>query len=226
MRAIGLVCLLHLSVLCRGIGPTISILLLLHVLYCGFCLPTFASICPTGRAPILLQLFPGFVPFAPICLFSPLGRCRSFSSLLHASRLIFATIGARSFLLCGFYLPPFGSILPTGLAPSLLLLFPCIPGFTCRHSRLFGPLGWRLSSSCSFSVVWLLLAIIHLHLANWAGSCPSLPFSFALSWLLPCHFSRFLFCPLVWCPFSFFDCFASLWRFSIVFLLLGFNRPC
>ena len=56
-------------------------------------------------------------------------------------------------LLCGFYLPPFALILPTGLAPFLVL-----PPFA---------LMWPLLA------LWLLLATIRAYLANWAGAFPS-----------------------------------------------------
>ena len=57
---------------------------------------------------------------------------------------------------CGFCLPPLAPIWPTGLAPFLLLLFPCLVAFTCHDLRLFGPWGWRLSFSCfSPCLLWL-----------------------------------------------------------------------
>ena len=60
---------------------------------------------------------------------------------------------------CGFCLPPFASIWPTGLAPFLLMLFSrLVVAFACYHSRLFGPLGCRLFSCFSPCLSWLLLA--------------------------------------------------------------------
>ena len=116
----------------------------------------------------------------------------------------------------------------------LLLLFPCLAAFTCLRLRLFGPPGWCLSFCCSCRASWrekdfslallLLPATICAYLAHWAGSCPSLALSFALSWLLLCHFVRFLFVPPGLVPLSL--CSSALGIcIVIVFLASGSEQP-
>ena len=151
---------------------------------CRFYLPPFTPIWPTGPTSFLLLLFSLLVGiFAYLAHWGWRLSFTGFSPCL--LRLLLATIRAyltywagafpsHAFLpaCCGFCLPLFGSIWPSGLAPFLLMLFSLLSAvFTCRHSRLFGPWGWRLSFSCfSPCLLWLLLATIRAYLVHWAGA--------------------------------------------------------
>ena len=109
-------------------------------------------------SPAFLHVYCGFYlpPFAPIW---PPGLAPFLLMLFSSS--------------CGFCLPPFAPIWPTGLAPFLLLLFSLlVVAFTCHHSRLFGPWGWRLSFSCSSPELWPLLVTIRAYLSHGAGAFP------------------------------------------------------
>ena len=201
---------------------------------CGFYLPPFAPIWPTGLAPFLLLLFPCLVAFT--CHHLRL----SFSCSSPALWLLLATIcaylahWAGAFpspafpLPCDFYLPPFAPIWPTGLAPFLLLLFPCLVACICHHLHLFGPLGWRLSFSCSSPALWLLLATICAHLAHWAGAFPSpaLPLLLATICAYLAHWAGAFPSPALPLPCGFYlPPFGPIWPTGLAaFLLLLF--PC
>ena len=176
---------------------------------CGFCLPPCAPIWPTGLAPFLLMLFsPLVVAFAcyHVRLFGPLGWRLSFSCfspcllwpLLNTFCAYLAhwagAFPSHAFLpaCCGFCLPPFAPIWPTGLAHFLLMLFSLlVVAFAYHHSRPFGPLGWHLSFSCfSPCLLWLLLADFR-HLCDVLFELQSLATKLGLMRLEPCFDGSF-----------------------------------
>ena len=94
-------------------------------------------------------------------------------------------------------------------------------GFCLPTCVLFGPSGWcqSFSLSCSCLVVAFVRHRSHrADLAHWAAAflSPALPLLYRgltchhlrlfgqLGWLQTCQFSRLMFCPVVWCPSSFF----------------------
>ena len=201
-------------------------------------LPRFVAVCtchhsrlygPIGLAPFLLLLFACFVAFT--CHDSRLFRAGAFPSPALP-------------LLCGFYLPPFALILPTGLAPFLVL-----PPFA---------LMWPLLLLCGFCLppfapIWptglapfllllfvrpLLLFLPSLRLTWPTGLAPVLLLAFyepvvglpaiiqayLADWAGACPFASFrAYCSSIWfgaCTFSFFG-FATLAVSQLFFLLLS-----
>ena len=159
---------------------------------------------PTGAVGLVLASGHGVVLFVS-CVSALFGTAAHLIRSVHTCAVGPIILELPSLLLlfslpCGFYLPPFAPIWPIGLAPFLLLLFPCIVastcnhsrlfgprgcrlsfscsspclvGFICHHSRLFGPWGWRLSFSCSSPALWLLFATTRAYLAHAPGAFPS-----------------------------------------------------